>query len=126
MGCPAREPDAVRAARREWSDALCGSGIAEPRLREEQDLGIKEYVNGCLQPPGTVKFSRGCETYSDGSCKFVGTRFAVASGAVIQFGRGGILRVSCGCVPRDLPQSAVSGEPGAVALLDLVLGKGCP
>ena len=51
-------------------------------------------------------------------------RFAISAGAVIQFGHDGILRVICGCVPRDLPQSAVSGESWAIALLDLVLGRG--
>ena len=123
MGCFVEGPRAVQAAAVEWRDALVGPGIPEPTL-QDTDVQPVETLNGFRVPAGTVRFQRGVESGTDGSCEHVGLRFASASGAAVQLGTDGILRSIAGPVPKHLPQCAVCGESYAVGMLGEVLGRG--
>ena len=126
-GCVLEGPEKQAAARADWQEALAGSGIAEPKVEENPGrYVIREYRNGFVAAAGSIRFVAGLDTYTDGSAKYVGTRFANCSGAVVQpQPDGGFLALAVAANPDNL-QSAVSGEMIGMELLALVLARGTP
>ena len=126
-GCVVDGPQAYNSAVREWSEALTASELPEPRVEAgEHRYVITEYVNGFAVQAGTIRFEAGLPTYTDGSAKFVGFRFANSSGAVVQLKPGGGFVAAAVAVLRDGLQSAIAGETTGVELLALILARGTP
>ena len=88
LGCFIEAPEARPAALRDWRLALVGTGLEEPQpLRDDKSYIIREFMNGIPMPHGSIRFERETPAATDGSAKFVGTRFAVSSGSAVQIGR---------------------------------------
>ena len=75
-------------------------------------------------PVGTVRFAKGARIFTDGSAKFSGQTFAVASCAVVQIDERGIERAVQVALPRCWPQSAVAAEMYAVMVALDILDRG--
>ena len=85
---------------------------------------IYEAVNGVRREDGSVRFPKKAVIYTDGSCQCPGTRFAVASAAVVCDSPDGSQITVQAALPAEWPQSAVAAEHYAILLATRVIERG--
>jgi hypothetical protein len=114
LGCCAELDSAFRPNAQVFARAFAGLPALQPEVLPFEG-GVVETRNGFSVPRNTCQLREG-RVYIDGSAKYVGTPFAAASAAAVQYQDG--IEIAFGIpMPEGFPATSASGEMLAVWLV---------